>query len=119
MAGLQNSCHCASVRLTCPVPAADTLLDNLTVEEMLLYTAEMKNPVALPLAAKRARVDLVLEQLALTGCRGVQIGNALSRGISGASTATTCNHITLARQHEVHGLLQFAFPWQRRVAHCT
>ncbi len=67
-----------------PARCADTLLDNLTVEEMLLYTAEMKNPVGLPLAAKRARVRLVLEQLALTGCRGVRIGNALSRGISGA-----------------------------------
>ena len=72
----------SSRRLACT--HADTLLDNLTVEEMLLYTAEMKNPAAELLAAKRGRVNLVIDQLALGGCRGVQIGNALNRGISGA-----------------------------------
>jgi hypothetical protein len=66
---------------------ADTLLDNLTVEEQLMYTAELKNPVRETLASKRAKVDLVLEQLALGGCRRVQIGNALNRGISGARCA--------------------------------
>ena len=67
---------------------ADTLLDNLTVEEMLIYTAEMKNPVRESLATKKAKVALVLEQLALTSCRNVKIGNTLDRGISGGS----CNH---------------------------
>ena len=52
-----------------------------------MYTAELKNPVAEPLASKRAKVDLVLEQLALGGCRRVQIGNSLSRGICGARSA--------------------------------
>ena len=65
----------------------DTLLDNLTVEEMLMYTAEMKNPVREALATKKAKVALVLEQLALTSCRSVKIGNDLDRGISGGSTA--------------------------------
>ena len=61
----------------------DTLLDNLTVREMLMYTAEMKNPQDLPYAEKAARVDLVLSQLALLSCRNVRIGSALARGISG------------------------------------
>ena len=52
-----------------------------------MYTAEMKNRASEPLAAKRARVSLVIDQLALGGCRGVQIGNALNRGISGAPAA--------------------------------
>ena len=71
------------VELLCA--SADTLLDNLTVEEMLMYTAEMKNPVRESLATKKAKVALVLEQLALTSCRNVKIGNALDRGISGGS----------------------------------
>ena len=69
-------------------PCADTLLDNLTVEEMLMYTAEMKNPVRESLASKKAKVALVLEQLALTSCASVRIGNALNRGISGGCHAS-------------------------------
>lgn len=38
------------------IARADTLLDNLTVEEMLLYTAELKCPLSEPLAAKRKKV---------------------------------------------------------------
>lgn len=49
-----------------------------------MYTAEMKNPVQESLASKRAKVALVIEQLALDSCRRVRIGNALDRGISGA-----------------------------------
>jgi len=36
-----------------------------------------------PLAAKRRRVDALLERLALQACAGTAIGDALSRGISG------------------------------------
>ena len=52
---------------------------------MLLYTAELKNPVSEPLSAKRARVAAVVEQLSLSGCAGIRIGSALHRGISGGS----------------------------------
>ena len=76
--------------------SADTLLDNLTVEEMLMYTAEMKNPVRESLATKKAKVALVLEQLALTSCRNVKIGNALDRGISGGSSSCIVSSGTLA-----------------------
>ena len=63
---------------------ADTLLDNLTVEEMLMYTAELKCELRESLGAKREKVAAIIDQLALGGCRGVRIGNALQRGISGA-----------------------------------
>ncbi len=62
---------------------ADTLLDNLTVYEMLAYTAELKNPMKEPFEKKRAKVEMVIQQLGLNGCRGVRIGNPLARGISG------------------------------------
>ena len=61
----------------------DTLLDNLTVYEMLAYTAELKNPMKEPFERKRAKVEMVIQQLGLNGCRGVRIGNPLARGISG------------------------------------
>ncbi len=61
----------------------DTLLPELTVREMLLYTAELKCPLAEPLSKKRARVDQLLEVLALQHCAGTLIGDALARGISG------------------------------------
>ena len=51
---------------------------------MLAYTAELKNPMNEPFDAKAAKVEQVLQQLGLTGCRGVRIGSQLARGISGA-----------------------------------
>ncbi len=65
------------------VVRADTLLDNLTVYEMLAYTAELKNPMSEPFEKKRAKVEMVIHQLGLHGCRGVRIGSTLARGISG------------------------------------
>jgi hypothetical protein len=52
-----------------PLVPADTLLPILTVEEMMLYTAELKRPRSEPLAAKKAAVAQLLEKLALTTCR--------------------------------------------------
>ena len=51
--------------------------------EMLAYTAELKNPMKEPFEKKRAKVEMVIQQLGLNGCRGVRIGNPLARGISG------------------------------------
>lgn len=61
----------------------DTLLPELTVREMLLYTAELKCPLSEPLPQKRARVEQLLETLALQSCAGTLIGDSLARGISG------------------------------------
>ena len=72
--------------LRCLAAFVDTLLDNLTVYEMLAYTAELKNPMKEPFERKRAKVEMVIQQLGLNGCRGVRIGNPLARGISGDCT---------------------------------
>ena len=56
---------------------------------MLCYTADMKNPLSLSRAEKRARVDGAIEALALDSCRHVKIGDALHRGISGPVLALT------------------------------
>jgi len=48
-----------------------------------MYSAELKLPVSTSRAAKAARVDAVLEHLALSSCRDVRIGCVLARGISG------------------------------------
>lgn len=61
----------------------DTLLGELTVDQMLMYTAEMKLPRALKYDEKRQRVDDVISKLRLEKCRHTVIGNVLRRGISG------------------------------------
>ena len=50
---------------------------------MLLYTAEMKLEMDVSMAKKRERVEDLLQQLALEGCRNVRIGSNMQRGISG------------------------------------
>lgn len=70
-------------RYTGVVEQFDTLIPSLTVEEMLMYTCEMKSPVSEALAAKRQRVDAVIHSLALDRCRGTRIGGVMQRGISG------------------------------------
>lgn len=61
----------------------DTLCDNLTVYENLLYTAEMKLPMIMSTAEKRDRVDNLIKYLEVEKCRNTIVGNSLSRGISG------------------------------------
>ena len=46
----------------------DTLLGTLTVEEMLMYTAELKCPMSEPIAEKRMRVQKLLTDLGLEVC---------------------------------------------------
>jgi ATP-binding cassette, subfamily G (WHITE), member 2 len=70
-------------RFTGYVEQFDTLLPILTVEEMLLYTAELKRPMSETFATKKKVVEGVLDSLALTSCRDVQIGSAAVKGISG------------------------------------
>lgn len=66
--------------------AADTLIPNLTVYEMLMYTIELKLERKIPLKQKILKVEAVMEQLNLRGCQGVRIGNSEARGISGSSS---------------------------------
>ena len=69
------------LRLHCV--AADTLIGNLTVFEMLLYTADLKLPRCMPYKDKVRKVSLIISQLALTTCQHVRIGSSVQRGISG------------------------------------
>ena len=91
---MQQVQRCAGVhRMMCPCPRAgyveqfDTLLPELTVREMLLYTAELKCPREEPLAQKAERVSQLLDVLALGACAGTHIGDAMARGISGSSVS--------------------------------
>lgn len=70
-------------RYTGYVEQFDALLANLTVREMLAYTAAMKLPRGTTAAAVRERVDAVLTQLALQKSADVKIGSPLARGVSG------------------------------------
>ncbi|CAL8464409.1 g3944 [Coccomyxa elongata] len=88
-------------RYTGYVEQFDTLLDNLTVEEMLMYTAELKCPLSESLASKREKVASIIDQLALGGCRGVRIGNTLNRGISGGQCKRTNIGIALVTNPRV------------------
>ncbi|GLC39039.1 hypothetical protein PLESTB_001286600 [Pleodorina starrii] len=76
-------------RYTGYVEQFDTLLGDLTVREMLLYTAELKRPMEEPLADKRREVDVLLKRLALNDCADIKIGDPLSKGISGGQAKRT------------------------------
>lgn len=76
-------------RYTGYVEQFDTLIGQLTVEEMLLYTAEMKRSMKEPMSSKQAAVDKLIQTLALESCRGVVIGNAMVKGISGGQAKRT------------------------------
>ncbi|KAG2427597.1 hypothetical protein HXX76_012251 [Chlamydomonas incerta] len=76
-------------RYTGYVEQFDTLLGDLTVREMLLYTAELKRPTSEPLTEKKEAVDVLLKRLALTPCADVRIGDPLTKGISGGQAKRT------------------------------
>ena len=61
----------------------DTLVGELTVENMLRYTADLKLPSSVSAEERKARVEEVIQMLSLETCRKTVIGSALSRGISG------------------------------------
>jgi ATP-binding cassette subfamily G (WHITE) protein 2 len=79
----------------------DTLIGELTVRDMLMYTAQLRLPVSMATAAKRARVQEVIDGLALGTCAEVVIGSLLRRGLSGgqakrvniALSLLTCPHV--------------------------
>jgi ATP-binding cassette, subfamily G (WHITE), member 2 len=74
---------------TAYVEQFDSLIDNLTVYEMLMYTAELRNYYAEPLYVKASRVEGVMSTLGLTECRNTIIGSRLNRGISGGELKRT------------------------------
>lgn len=61
----------------------DLLFAHITVEETLQYAAELRLPADMTKEEKKNRVDDVINQLGLEGCRNTVVGNAYIRGVSG------------------------------------
>eukprot|EP00210_Caulerpa_lentillifera_P006026 g5759.t1 len=61
-------------RYTGYVEQFDTLLESLTVKEMLIYTAELKKPIDEPFDKKLESVDTLIKKLSLEGSRDKKIG---------------------------------------------
>lgn len=61
----------------------DTLVGELTVYQMLLYTAELKLPATATAQDRSERVEEVIDMLDLGKCSDTVIGSDLQRGISG------------------------------------
>ncbi|MBM3323761.1 ATP-binding cassette domain-containing protein, partial [candidate division WOR-3 bacterium] len=65
------------------VPQDDIIHRALTVEQSLYYTARLRLPADTTESEVRGRVDKVIAELGLEGCRKVRIGDPVKRGISG------------------------------------
>lgn len=81
---------------------ADTLLPILTVEEMLLYTAELKQPRSIPLADKQAAVETLLDKLGLVPCRW---------GAGRLGHVKPERHVNQHAQREQDSMVQDRLPW--------
>jgi ABC-type multidrug transport system ATPase subunit len=79
----------------------DTLIGELTVEQMLMYTAELKLARGITRAEKQKRVDSVVEKLRLSKCRTTLIGNVLKRGISGGQAKRVNIALSLITQPSI------------------
>jgi ABC-type multidrug transport system ATPase subunit len=65
------------------VDQEDTLMPSLTVYETVLYSALLRLPKDMSVAAKKYRVLETLEELGILGIKDTRIGNEGERGISG------------------------------------
>lgn len=79
----------------------DTLIGELTVEQMLMYTAELKLSRRVSREEKKRRVDVVIENLRLSKCRNTVIGNVLKRGISGGQAKRVNIALSLITQPSI------------------
>ena len=79
----------------------DTLVPNLTVREMLLYTAHLKRETSETFAEKLERVEAVMTALRLQEARDVPIGDPLTKGISGGQAKRVSIGLALISQPEV------------------
>ncbi|ORY43825.1 P-loop containing nucleoside triphosphate hydrolase protein [Rhizoclosmatium globosum] len=61
----------------------DLMFTNLSVEETLTYAAKLRLPSSMSSKQKLDKVNEVIMQLNLNGCRKTWIGDSLRRGISG------------------------------------
>ena len=62
---------------------------------MLMYTASLKRPVTERRESKQKAVDDLLDQLGLSACKGVKIGDPLQKGISGGQVRITIGCMVL------------------------
>eukprot|EP00210_Caulerpa_lentillifera_P006025 g5758.t1 len=89
-------------RITGYVEQFNTLLENLTVHEMLMYTAELTRPMTESLISKKSAVEALIGKLALGVCRDTKIGDPqLDRGISGGQAKRVNIGIALITQPRV------------------
>jgi len=65
------------------VDQEDTLMPSLTVYETVLYSALLRLPKDMSIAAKKYRVLETLEELGILGIKDMRIGKEGERGISG------------------------------------
>lgn len=61
----------------------DLLFGNLTVEETLMYSAQLRLPKDVTHEEKKQRVEAAMQKLGLSHCRNTIIGDELKRGVSG------------------------------------
>ena len=79
----------------------DTLVPNLTVYEMLLYTAHLKRDTVETKEEKIERVEAVINALRLEEARDVIIGDPLTKGISGGQAKRVNIGLALISQPRV------------------
>lgn len=87
--------------LTGYVEQFDTLIGELTVTQMLQYTAELKLPPSTTKQAKAERVASVIQKLGLASCADTTIGGVLKRGISGGQAKRVNIALALITQPRV------------------
>eukprot|EP00742_Colponemidia_sp_Colp-10_P009736 GILJ01010646.1.p1 GENE.GILJ01010646.1~~GILJ01010646.1.p1 ORF type:complete len:601 (+),score=87.48 GILJ01010646.1:39-1805(+) len=68
----------------------DILNGNLTVEETLLYTAQLRMKAEISIEMKERRVEEVIRDVGLLKCRNVVVGSPLKKGISGGERKRLC-----------------------------
>eukprot|EP00884_Botryococcus_braunii_P004583 jgi/Botrbrau1/14125/Bobra.182_3s0068.1 len=83
------------------VEQQDALLSELTVREMLLYTADLKWPLGSSQHDKAAAVDELISKLGLTTCKNNLVGGVLSRQISGGECKRTTVGVALVTRPRV------------------
>ena len=74
---------------------------NLSVEETLTYSAMLRLPSRISKKEKLLRVEDIIMQLGLNGCRKTPIGNSLQRGVSGGERKRVSIGIELVTQPKI------------------
>lgn len=74
---------------SCYIPQDDLLLGALTPRETLEFTAELRLRQTFSHEKKTVLINAILEEMSLTDCADVQIGNEYFRGISGGQRKRT------------------------------